>query len=113
MSGMIVRSAKGEVVDMDLLKIKQSLASSPAPTEVAAREDFIEKKLSRRKRLAEMQLAEIASAGPEAVANRPNIQEPQQPVQQPISHPEKKSSRAGLKKQLPPLEEPAEFGDNE
>lgn len=110
MSGMIARSAKGELVDLDLLKIKQTLASSPAPTEVAAREDFIEKRLSRRKRLAEMQLAEIAAAGKDAAINRSIPQDPPQ-VQQPAPQPEKKSTRVGVKKSLPPLEEPTEFGE--
>ena len=46
----ITRSAKGEIVDFDLMKIKQQLASAPAATNVAARQMLIENKLKRRSR---------------------------------------------------------------
>lgn len=46
--GKKVRSAKGEQVDFDLLKIKEQIAAAPAPTDVRARQDFIEKRLRRR-----------------------------------------------------------------
>lgn len=42
------RSAKGEIVDFDLLKIRQKLAAQPVTLDVKAREDFIDKKLHRR-----------------------------------------------------------------
>ncbi len=45
-----VRSAKGEVVDFDLLKIKSQIAAAPKTTSVQAREDFIDKKFKRRLR---------------------------------------------------------------
>jgi hypothetical protein len=43
------RSAKGQLVDFDLLKIRQKLAAQPVSIDVKAREDFIDKKLSRRR----------------------------------------------------------------
>jgi hypothetical protein len=43
-----VKSARGQVVDFDLLKIKQEMAAVPKPTNVQAREDFIDQKLKRR-----------------------------------------------------------------
>ena len=43
-----VKSARGEVIDFDLLKIKQQIASRPPTTDVKKREDFIDKKLRRR-----------------------------------------------------------------
>lgn len=46
----LVRSARGELVDFDLIKIKQQLADTPAPTEVKARENFVEKRLKRKLR---------------------------------------------------------------
>jgi hypothetical protein len=46
----IVRTARGSMVDFDLLKIKQQLSDAPAPTEVAARENFVEKRLKRKLR---------------------------------------------------------------
>ena len=42
------RSARGEIVNFDLLQIKDQMAAAPKPVEVKAREDFIEKKLRRR-----------------------------------------------------------------
>lgn len=38
------RSAKGEVVDFDLIAITQALASAPAPVNVKARREFIDEK---------------------------------------------------------------------
>lgn len=46
--GKKIRSARGEIVDFDLLKIKQQMASSPTTTTVKARQDFIEKRLRRK-----------------------------------------------------------------
>lgn len=43
-----VKSARGDLVDFDLLKIKQQIASAPKPTNVKAREDFIDQKFKRR-----------------------------------------------------------------
>lgn len=46
-----VRSARGVLVDFDLLKVKQQIAESPA-VDVTAREDFVERRLRRRTRRA-------------------------------------------------------------
>ena len=43
-----VRSAKGELVNFDLLKIKEQIGSAPPPQDVKLRQDFIEKRLRRR-----------------------------------------------------------------
>lgn len=42
------RSAKGETVDFDLLRIKGQIAQKPKTQQVVAREKFIDKKLHRR-----------------------------------------------------------------
>lgn len=52
MAGKKVRSAKGLLVDFDLLKIKEQIASNPAPMDVKARQDHIDKRLRRRIRTA-------------------------------------------------------------
>jgi hypothetical protein len=44
----IVKSARGVEVNFDVLKIKQDIASAPIPTEVTARENFVEKRLKRK-----------------------------------------------------------------
>lgn len=52
-----VRSARGEMVNFDALKIKEQLADRPAPMEVRAREDFVDRRLKRRaKRKAQQQV---------------------------------------------------------
>jgi hypothetical protein len=45
---MTVKSAKGEIVDFDLLKIKQQIADAPLSTKVAARQNFVDNKFKRR-----------------------------------------------------------------
>jgi hypothetical protein len=45
-----IRSARGTVVDFDLMKIKESIGSQPAPTDVAARQHHIDARLRRRMR---------------------------------------------------------------
>lgn len=45
-----VRSAKGVLVDFDLMKIKETLEAEPAPTDVRARQDHIDARLRRRMR---------------------------------------------------------------
>lgn len=64
MAKRAVRSAKGEVVDFDLLRIKAQIASAPKTTNVQAREDFIDAKFKRRlkrvkRNVAQPQLAEV------------------------------------------------------
>jgi hypothetical protein len=44
----VTRSARGVVVDFDLLKIKQQMVTAPKPTDVKARESFIDQKFKRR-----------------------------------------------------------------
>lgn len=56
----MVRTARGDLVDFDLIKIKQQLADSPAPTEVTARENFVEKRLKRKLRSKTAPLVEVA-----------------------------------------------------
>lgn len=46
--GRKVRSARGEIVDFDLLEIKQQMMSTPKTVDIEARENFIDKKLHRR-----------------------------------------------------------------
>ncbi len=43
-----VRSAKGVLVDFDLIKIKQQMSTAPKPVVVEARENFIDNKFKRQ-----------------------------------------------------------------
>ena len=53
-----VRSAKGQVIDFDLLRIKQQLGEAPTPANVQARQDFIDQKMRRRVKRVKDQIAE-------------------------------------------------------
>lgn len=46
----LIRSARGEMVNFDLVLIKQEIASAAAPTNVSSRENFIENRIRRRGR---------------------------------------------------------------
>jgi hypothetical protein len=63
------RSARGDVVDFDLLAIKQQLALKPVPVSVNARRKFIDERdgLKSRRIEAEQQVA-IDMDGPLAMA---------------------------------------------
>ncbi len=43
-----VLSARGEVVNFDLLQIKQQIANAPKPIVVQARESFVDQRTKRR-----------------------------------------------------------------
>lgn len=58
----IVKSAKGETIDFDLLKIKAQMANTPKSTTVKAREDFIDKKLKRR--IQKLKTTTVTQAAP-------------------------------------------------
>lgn len=81
-----VRSARGEIVDFDLMKIKQQLAEGPKPTNVAARQDFIDQKLRRRLKKVKTQLEGAKLRGHQKPAEKKtvdvdkkvNVQSPEQ-----------------------------------
>lgn len=80
--GKKVRSAKGELVDFDYLKIKEQLASAPTPMEVKNRQNFIENKMKRR---LKKKLPVIEKS---AVEVEPNLPEPEiaaVPKEEPVS----------------------------
>lgn len=67
--GKGARSARGEIVDFDLLRIKENLATSPKGSTVKAREDFIDNKFKRRlRRLTEATVASPAVSAGEATS---------------------------------------------
>lgn len=66
-----VRSARGELVDFDYLKIKEQLASAPPPVEVKTRQDFIENRLKRR-------MKKKPSVEKTEVNVEPNLPEPEE-----------------------------------
>jgi len=53
-----VRTAKGKIIDFDLLKIKEQMVDAPKPSNVQERQDFIDQKMRRRVKKVKDQLAE-------------------------------------------------------
>ncbi len=53
-----VRTAKGQIIDFDLLKIKEQMVDAPKPSNVQARQDFIDQKMRRRVKRVKDQLLE-------------------------------------------------------
>lgn len=53
-----VRTAKGQIIDFDLLKIKEQMENAPKPANVQARQDFIDQKMRRRVNRVKEQIAE-------------------------------------------------------
>lgn len=72
-----VRSARGEVIDFDLLRIKEQIGSNPKGSTVKAREDFIDKKLKRKAKRLAAQAAEQAKQEPEQVTDEQPEEEKQ------------------------------------
>jgi hypothetical protein len=64
------RTARGELVDLDVLKIKQQLASTPPPVNVTARREFIDEKagVTKKQEVPELTGALAALDGPLVVA---------------------------------------------
>ena len=66
-----VRSAKGQILDFDLLRIKEQLGEAPKPANVQARQDFIDQKMRRRVKRVKDQIAE-AKKNPKTVEAKKN-----------------------------------------
>jgi len=58
----LVRSAKGQMVDFELLKMKEALSTNPTPVEVKSRERFIENKMKRKLKKAQNKMLEDQKA---------------------------------------------------
>jgi len=92
-----VRSAKGETVDFDLIKIKEQMAGAPKSVEVIARERFIDQKLKRRlKRTVETIKSSLVPVEPTIPVSI--VEPPKEPVNEPPKEPAKEPVKLALKK---------------
>lgn len=72
------RSARGVLVNFDLMKLKEQIATAPKPTIVQARENFVDTRLKRRVRRAVSAVTEdvtqeqTPSPSPETTTELPN-----------------------------------------
>jgi hypothetical protein len=67
-----VKSARGEVVDFDLLKIKQQIASAPKTIQVQEREAFIDNKFKRRLKRLQTDVSIMAAQSSGDMATLPD-----------------------------------------
>ena len=64
-----VRTARGKIIDFDLMKVKTQIASAPKPVAVQNRENFIDRKLRRKLRKAQREAAAKKASKPVDVGN--------------------------------------------
>ena len=84
--GKNAKSARGEIVDFDLIKIKEQMASAPPSTDVKARQDFVDRRLHRRVKRAKAPAPKIA-----AVEVEPTVPSTEDPVDPPVEEPQAKA----------------------
>lgn len=70
-----VRSARGVLVDFNLLKIRNQIASAPKTTSVQAREDFIDQKFRRRLKRAKKDVSTSAQVSEIKKEKQPTVLE--------------------------------------
>ena len=75
MANQKVRSARGTVVDFDLIKVKQTIGKKPKAVNVEAREEFIERKMRRRLRHNKSQNRVVPDAPVVAPADKPKTRQ--------------------------------------
>lgn len=80
-----VKSAKGKVVDFDLLKIKRQIADKPVSIDVKARQVFIDQKARRRlRKITKQATAAAIEVSSEVLANvQPSKEKPLIETKQP------------------------------
>lgn len=72
--GRKIRSARGEMVDFDLLKIKAEMSNAPKPLEVKARIDFVESRLRRKAVRTGVQKASEINVEPKPLTDSSEIE---------------------------------------
>ena len=79
------KSAKGVIVDFDLLKIKEQMTAQPPSIDVKKRQDFIENRTKRRRKKVPQELIDAASAELEVEKELPGVEgEPNKMIDEPV-----------------------------
>ncbi len=92
-----VRTAKGQIIDFDLLKIKEQMESAPKPDNVKLRQDFIDQKIRRRVKRVKDQIA-AAKKNPKTTPVDVNPDIDVQSVEQGVKIDEVKPPKRKIKK---------------
>ena len=117
--GKKVKSAKGEVVDFDLMKIKEQMAATPILPDVQARQDFIDKRLRRRLRKVKTPAPKLASEEPLVQPEMPGTEELSEPskmideVKAPVEPPIKVATKKTIKQKARPKSRVQEQGESD
>lgn len=94
--GKKVRSARGEIVDFDLLKVKQEIASG-SNVDVSNREAFVEKRLRRRSKRSTTPVAASKVVATEEPVVEPNVDDFEQEAEQVAAEEKAKTPRKVVK----------------
>jgi len=92
----LVRSARGEMIDFDLMQIQQQLADTPVHADVQARQDFVDRRLRRRVRRVPTPPPKLRSEEPDVSPKLPGTENTNQlqtfidEAPEPIEVPEQK-----------------------
>jgi hypothetical protein len=89
--GKKIRSAKGVMLDFDLMKIKEQIANVVPPVDVKQRQDFVERRLRRRMKKPLPQTTAAIEAQPRLPTV---IDEPKPLIQEPASRSKTKKPRS-------------------
>lgn len=68
----IGKSARGQIVDFDLLEIKQQMTGAPKTLDVSRRESFIDAKMRRKAAIDIANIEQIAARVAQAIADEQN-----------------------------------------
>ena len=79
-----VRSARGELVNFDLLKIKQQMADIPKPVVVEARENFVDNKFKRQLKRQAMEAAALATNKEDTKVDEQTVSDDEQDKIKPV-----------------------------
>ena len=97
-----VRTAKGKVIDFDLLRIKEQMINGPPPPSVEERQNFIDQKMRRRVKKVKAQLEEAKRKGKKKVVdvkNDPEVQSAEQgPKIDEVKPPKRKIKKKSVNK---------------
>lgn len=75
-----VRTARGDIIDFDEMRVKQSLVSAPTDIQVKARQEYVDQRLKRRsKRRAHLISSKLLQDSADAVEQ---VVEPTEPVEE-------------------------------
>lgn len=94
-----VRSAKGKIIDFDLLRIKEQMINGPKPPNVQERQNFIDQKMRRRVKKVKSQLEDAKKRKPVDRKSNLDVSSPEQgPKIDEVKPPKRKIKKKSVNK---------------